>query len=510
MTSSAATTLQEWAQQGKLSEVQMSDDGSELTLVGVTLPGMEKVTVDYGGKTCQYSLASIFLQILDPDQSLIQYRQKTKAKGIKDTVKPLDKGTVVGFFLPISSAAADAVSADGPAKVPAAKEPAGAGAAAADASAEPKDVDDEDGNEKLDRKKDSRDRKKDRHDKQRGRDKHRSASSSSKRDRSTSRGSSAPAEKRSKADKQIDPAKLLSNLSVVVGKREIKAQRDAEQAAIHQALSTVGFDNVTQEVLQEFKQAMATTMAHEIPVGNSSSILKAAAGKDLSRILKLYNDTMSAHDKSKKGSSKKDSSSSGGGASSKSGTNANKKAWKQHLVGKTPIIVLPKGMTAPITMVNAYEFFANSKFVPRDKMLANLRASRAQPKTTFARTVTARMAGVHGKVEYELLDNPKSKLHRAEDWDRVVAVVALGQPWQFKDWPGKYNDPVQLFGRTFGFYVGMEGDKVPADLEGWSVQQAKLNRDKRGLDSVTYASFWNALDEWMTIHKPEMLPQPEE
>merc|ERR1711937_1038472 len=35
------------------------------------------------------------------------------------------------------------------------------------------------------------------------------------------------------------------------------------------------------------------SMAHEIPVGNSSSILKAGAGKDLSRILKLYDEVMS-------------------------------------------------------------------------------------------------------------------------------------------------------------------------------------------------------------------------
>jgi len=91
--------------------------------------------------------------------------------------------------------------------------------------------------------------------------------------------------------------------------------------------------------------------------------------------------------------------------------------------------------------------------------------------------------------------------------ERVVAVIALGQSWQMKDWPGSYSNPVQLFNRTFGFYIGMEGDKIPTELQGWSVTQSKLNRDKRGLDSVTYASFWNALDEWMAIHKPEMLPR---
>ena len=117
------------------------------------------------------------------------------------------------------------------------------------------------------------------------------------------------------------------------------------------------------------------------------------------------------------------------------------------------------------------------------------------------------MAGV-GLVEYELLDNPR-KLTSREDWERVVAVLVLGQKWQFKDWPGKYSDPVQLFANTYGFYIGSEGEKISSDLEGWSVTQTVLHRDKRGLASVTHASFWNGLDEWIKIHRPELLPQSE-
>ena len=178
------------------------------------------------------------------------------------------------------------------------------------------------------------------------------------------------------------------------------------------------------------------------------------------------------------------------------------------MVGKKPIIILPKAMTAPLTITNGYEFFANSNFVPRNTMIAKLRATKTEPQTTFTRDVNANLTGASGKVEYELMDNPKSKLLRKEDWDRVVAVVALGQKWQFKDWPAPYfNDPVQLFGRTFGFYAGFDGDKIPTELEGWNVLKTKLSRDSRGLDRVTYATFWNALDEWMAIHKSEMLPQ---
>ncbi len=72
-----------------------------------------------------------------------------------------------------------------------------------------------------------------------------------------------------------------------------------------------------------------------------------------------------------------------------------------------------------------------------------------------------------------------------------------------------YNIPAKLFDKVYGFYISMEGDKLPKDVAGWAVKRATLNRDKRGLDSVTYASFWNGLDEWMKVYKAELLPQTE-
>jgi parafibromin len=112
-----------------------------------------------------------------------------------------------------------------------------------------------------------------------------------------------------------------------------------------------------------------------------------------------------------------------------------------------------------------------------------------------------------GLLEYEIVDNPRKLGHKVEDWERIVAVVVLGQAWQFKDWLRGYNMPATLFDKVYGFYVGMEGDKLPADVQGWAVRKAVLNRDKRGLDSVTHASFWNGLDEFMKVHKAELLPQ---
>jgi parafibromin len=472
----ALETLQQWASSLKLGEAEFAENAN-IKLGEVSLSANDMVTLVVGDSSCQYSVGSMYLQIKDPEQSLMVYRKACKAHGVNDPIKASDKQLVLSYF---AQDAPPETSDDA-----AIAEPS---AAVTEENIPPPPEDRQEPTPAENRHK--HDKKRDRH-QEKKRD-HHSKDGRSSHDKKRSR-SKDPQEKRKekKAHKTIDPDKLFSNLSVVVGKREIKAKRDAEQARLHAALSTDGF-HITPEELSKYKAENPNSMVHENPVGDSSSILKAGTGKDLKRVLTLYNEAMSTKKNSKK--------------STMSSIPASP-AKRPYLIGKRPLIILPKGMTAPITMVNAYDFFANSKFVSRDKMQQQLRTTRQQPKTVFTRTVHARLGG--GKVEYELMDNPKSKLHSSKDWERVVAVVALGQSWQMKDWPGPYGNPTQLFGRAYGFYIGMEGDKIPADLQGWSVKQGRLNRDKRGLDSVTYASFWNGLDEWMTINRPEMLPQPE-
>jgi parafibromin len=462
--SNFAATLQEWATAGKLKEASLNAEDTTLTLGDVKLPGGEKATVSFGGKSCEYTLASLFLQILDPDQSLVKYRSACKKHKVADYVKATDKAAVVAFFLGEAAVAAPPEQAP-PVAPPPPKD---------DRKEKERPRESSSSSHKHHHKKDrDRDRDRDRH----RRDKH--------------HHKAPPAKKQRKA---IDNEKLFSNLITVVDKRSKKAQMENDQLV--QALSCEGF-GVTPEVLAQYKEQSQIIASNEIPVGNSASILKAAAGKDLSRILKLYMDTLHPPK-----SSKSSASSSGNNAQS-GGT---KKTWRAHLVGQKPVIIVPKGMTAPITLINAHEFFANSKFVPRDEMTKKGVTARNVP-TTFSRRVGQRMGG--GLMEYELMDNPKVKLRTAKDWERVVAVLAFGASWQFKDWPAHYSHPVRLFGSVFGFYVGMEGAKVPQELQGWSVVQQKLNRDKRGLDSVTYASFWNGLEEWMALHKSELLPQQE-
>mmetsp|Transcript_30078 Transcript_30078/g.72193 ORF Transcript_30078/g.72193 Transcript_30078/m.72193 type:complete len:464 (-) Transcript_30078:84-1475(-) len=456
--------LQGWAKSHKLSQATLTADGATLSLGGESLTANAKVTISHDGKSCEYTIGSLFLQAADPTISLPKYRLACKKHSVADPVKASDKPTVIGFFGLVTEEAA----AVAPVPAAAPKEDAVAKKPAPPSSQPPPP--------------------KHRHDKKRPREKDRHHKSS-KDKRSRHSTGSAEKSKVKKAPKPIDANALFTNLTTVVTKRSEK--KEAEQSELYQALSPEGFE-VTPDLLQENAEVCQSIQANEIPVGNSASILKGSSEKDLSPVLKLYMDTMQPSKKTAQKQARQQEKT--------------KKSWRPYLVGKKPVIILPKGMTSPLTMANAHEFFGKSLFVPRDVMMKRGASAKNAP-TTFSRKVGQRLGG--GTVEYELMDNPKSKLPTARDWERVVAVVALGHGWQFKDWPGMYSNPVHLFAKTFGFYAGMQGAKIPQELQGWSVVKQMLNRDKRGLDSVTYASFWNGLDEFMSIHKPEMLPQDE-
>jgi len=269
-------------------------------------------------------------------------------------------------------------------------------------------------------------------------------------------------------------------------------------------------------------------MAFEIPVGNSASILRCGAtasnnttssssssskrkestknaisARNFGRVLDLYNESLrEAHDNSKRDAKR----AKRGGRGNTSSSSKNQKPPKP--TGK-PIIILPNAMTSPVTLINAHQFFGKSTFVPRNEAIKQLKGPK--PTTiTIKRNISSRLGG--GVVEYEIIDNPSRKLLSSKDWDRVVAVVAQGAAWQFKGWKmggrrgGDGGNPVDVFTNSFGYYISFEGAPVPRELQGWNVRKGYLSKDKRGLDSVVFASFWNGLDEWMGVHKRGYLP----
>jgi parafibromin len=73
--------------------------------------------------------------------------------------------------------------------------------------------------------------------------------------------------------------------------------------------------------------------------------------------------------------------------------------------------------------------------------------------------------------EYKVIDNP-TRLS-AQEWEqRVVAVFASGQLWQFKDW--RWSSPVDLFQHTLGVHLCMEGRNVDAAVLSWNCKVLKV------------------------------------
>ena len=509
-------TLKELASEKRLQDgATLSEDGTTLTTTATstTYNAQTKCTITLGDKSCTYTAAAIYLQILDPNQRLLTYRNACKQHSVSDPIGAIDKAVVVGYFFGDSSGAA--AGPDDGAVVDSAAAAATAAPAATEMAATASSDKRGDSSRKEHRHKssssaaakDHHHRKESSSSSKRKRDHHhRSSTGSSKHHRE----GESDKKKKAKSTSTVTNEELLGNLDDMVGKRSTdpsSAALEADKAAITAALSAEGFD-VTPELLDEYRESTQQLLANEIPVGDSASILRAAnPRKDLSRVLEIFNETVNPK-KSKPSSSSRMAGSGGAGTASGS---AQKAVVRTHLVGKKPVIVVPKGLTAPLVMMNAHEFLAKGRYVPHDVMRKQQRESGRRPTapTTFTRNVTT--AHHSGLVEYEITDNPKRLLGpESKEWDRIVAVIVLGQKWQFADWFHGYSDPVRLFSKAFGFFVQLEGDKVPADVSGWAVRHAKLNRDKRGLDSVTSAAFWNGLDEFMSVHKRELLPQSKE
>ena len=527
------------------SDAVISDNGDTLTLlpndticdtrIKLSVPTATNTSADNTNNNdgtdstsyCEYTLGSIYLQIRNPKQSLIVYRNDCKKYGVSDPIKAIDKATIVKFFLPASfleSGTDGAVTEPMEDRMESSTHTAGAAIKPESSSDRRTEATSRD--KKSERSSSSsKHRDKDRH------GKHRPPSSSSDRKRKESHQpvTESPSKKKKKPD-LVTNEQLFEHLNVVVDKRSVASQNKEENETlavlITKALSAHGFEITNpKEQLLPYQERTSYILSNEIPVGNSSSILRANnPRKNLSRVLELYMETVHPSQPNSKGGKPMSSSSK---TPTKGGTSGSSTTWKSYLVGKKPIIVVPKGMTSPITIVNAHEFLCHGRFVSRANMLQQLSQSTSgggakHPPVTFTRVVptvdgttgTIRSAGASsnatGLLEYEIIDNPLKLGNNPKEWERIVAVIVLGQSWQFKDWiksPIAYNVPASLFDRVYGYYIYMEGDQIASEVNQWAVKKSQLNRDKRGLDSVTYASFWNELDEWMKVYKAELLPQ---
>jgi len=494
----ALAALQTHAKKGNVKEtVALSDDGKTLTFKDgeetLTADALVKTTV-YDVCNTEYSLLTLYLFLTNKE--VIDHRNACKKHSV-DPVKVLDRGAFQGFF------------------------------AMGDGSSKSNIIPNRDGKSASKSKKlsSSSSKSKDRERERERARKHGKSSGSGKKDEKEK-------DRRHASSSILTEEKMLANLNIVADKRSIgvsihfagnadsgsgvkEIKTDGEDANSDEVpnipqekpsdardvlndlsfLSAVGFDVPDVETLEADRKLVKKITAAEIPLNDSASILRAWDTRNLTRVLELFNENQKPNKHSSSGKKRPTVPSS----SSRSADQVNKRLKKTST--GLPVIIVPTAISSPITMINAGTFFKESKFIPADVMKKG--GSRKPNLVKFERQMVK--CG-NKNVQFEVVDNPHVRFGRNRlEWDRVVAVVAQGAEWQFKGW--HLANPVEIFSKTFGFYISMEGDPIPPSLRGWNVKQGKLNRDKRGLDSVTYASFWNNLEEWMVVHKPEYLPE---
>jgi len=108
-----------------------------------------------------------------------------------------------------------------------------------------------------------------------------------------------------------------------------------------------------------------------------------------------------------------------------------------------PIIIVPSALTSLITLYNVQDFLENGVFVPPIE-----RKNQGVRKENLV--VVKRKKGKEDNkvVPYHIMDNPSK--FGLKEWDRVVAVFAMGPTWQFKDWKWASTSnpsPVEIFSK---------------------------------------------------------------
>ncbi|KAK7086442.1 accessory factor associated with RNA polymerase II [Halocaridina rubra] len=161
---------------------------------------------------------------------------------------------------------------------------------------------------------------------------------------------------------------------------------------------------------------------------------------------------------------------------------------------RTPIIIVPNSPTSLITMLNVKDLLQDMKFVSNEE-------KRAQGTKRESEMLIQRVKDGGFTVPYRITDNP-SKLSYA-DWDRVVAVFAMGPAWQFKGWPYDGN-PVEIFNRICGFHIKYEEMKVDSNIANWAVHVINLSRVRRHLDRARFLEFWEKLDRFLLFNKTHL------
>lgn len=249
------------------------------------------------------------------------------------------------------------------------------------------------------------------------------------------------------------------------------------------------------EFLKADKVVLSRLRADEFAATTRGNVLRKP-GADFSHALKLFNnhvlnDVGQATKTSLKRPREEATGSATPGKSSKSG-GAPSPASASAAGGA--IIIVPNSLTSTFCNLNALDLLRDGKFVTVEEKRS--RGTRREPEQKFEHTMK------NGKkIKFRVLDNG-SKL-RDSEWNRVAAVFAQGQSWQFKGW--KWSNPVELFNNVFGIHVAMDDEEIDASIQSWNCKVLKINKTKRHLDASSVNEFWVILEDYLRVNKPWLL-----
>jgi hypothetical protein len=107
-----------------------------------------------------------------------------------------------------------------------------------------------------------------------------------------------------------------------------------------------------------------------------------------------------------------------------------------------PIIIVPAALTSILTLYNVKSFLSNGEYIDTQTLRKQQHEKKPTHVVITPYTKNTNNASQSTTMEqYEVIDNATHL--RPADWERVVAVFALGQPWQFRDW--LWHEAVTLF-----------------------------------------------------------------
>lgn len=163
----------------------------------------------------------------------------------------------------------------------------------------------------------------------------------------------------------------------------------------------------------------------------------------------------------------------------------------------TPIIIVPNSATTALSSLNAVDFLQRNEWVSPE-------TKKKEGKKRIPEAVISRLMRT-GKqmMDFKIVDNTTT--FTDADWERVVAVFALGQEWQFKGW--KWSNPVDLFHNALGIHVMLDDQVLNDNVQSWNCKVLKVHKTKRHLDAGAVNEFWTLLDEYMKLNKPWLFNQ---